>query len=325
MAAEMPATSRLSDLTAGYLLGLAGVVIFGATLPMTRIALGGFDPLMIACGRAALASLVAGTALAVARVPLDRRQVPALLVAGLMLVFAFPAFSSLAMQTVSAAHGGIVLGVLPLLTAVFAALIGGERPGPAFWALGLTGAALVVGFTLLSADVDPGPGDLWLGLAAVSAAFGYVVSGRLSRAMPGWTVIAWALVLTAPLSVAATILAAPSSIHAPTAPEIAAFVYLAMGSMFGGFIFWNAGLARGGIARVGQVQLLQTFVTLALSALLLGERITSVMLAFAIAVAAVVWAGRKARVTPAPLPPGSANVPPPSGPAIRSGPESPQS
>ncbi len=288
--------NRLGDITAGYLLGLTGVLIFAATLPMTRIALGGFDPLLIACGRAALASIVAGAALAAMRRPFPNGQAGWLLLAGVMLVFGFPGFSSLAMMTVPAAHGGVVLGILPLLTAAFAAWIGGERPGPAFWGLSLLGAGLVVAFTLLASEITPGIGDLWLALAAVCAACGYTVSGRLSRDLAGWEVIAWALVLTAPLSVTATLLAAPGGLHDPTGREWAAFLYLALGSMFGGFIFWNAGLARGGIARVGQVQLIQTFATLGLSALLLGERITPAMILFAFAVGAVVWAGRRARI-----------------------------
>lgn len=289
--------ARLSDITAGYLLGLAGVLIFAGTLPMTRVALGGFDPILIACGRAALASLVAWSALVLTRRRFPKDRVAWLLLAGLMLVFGFPGFSSLAMQTVPAAHGGVVLGILPLLTAAFAAWIGGERPGPAFWTLSILGAVLVTAFTLFASDISPGIGDVWLLLAALTAACGYVVSGRLSRDLPGWEVIAWALVLTAPLSVTATLFAAPTGLHDPTGREWAAFLYLALGSMFGGFIFWNAGLARGGIARVGQVQLLQTFATLAISALMLGERITPAMIGFACAVGAVVWAGRKARVT----------------------------
>lgn len=247
---------RLSDVTAGYLLGLTGVLIFAGTLPMTRVALGGFDSWLIACGRAAVASIVAAAALILLRRRFPVGKSAWLLLAGLMLVFGFPGFSSLAMMTVPAGHGGVVLGILPLLTAAFAAWIGGERPGPAFWALSLLGAGLVVAFTLLASDITPGIGDLWLALAAICAACGYTVSGRLSRDLAGWEVIAWALVLTAPLSVTATLVTAPAGLHDPTGREWAAFLYLSLGSMFGGFIFWNAGLARGGIARVGQVQLI---------------------------------------------------------------------
>lgn len=280
---------------AGYILGLLGVTVFAATLPMTRIALQAFSPGFIACGRAAIAAAVAGAVLVVLRRRLPPDSWREILVAGTMLVFGFPLCSSLAMQTVPASHGAVVLGILPLLTAVFAALIAGERPGLSFWGWSLLGAAIVLAFTLSGADAVPGAGDLWLGLAALSAALGYVVSGRLSRRVPGWEVIAWALVLTAPLSWAGTWWFSDASAQ-PGAAETMALVYLALGSMFGGFVFWNAGLALGGIARVGQVQLLQTFITLGFSAVLLHERITPATVGFAAAVALVVWMGRKARV-----------------------------
>jgi drug/metabolite transporter (DMT)-like permease len=279
----------------GLLLGFIGVVVFGATLPVTRVALTGFDPAFITFGRAFLAGLAAAVVLLFTRRRFPRADLGAFMLIGATLVFGFPGFVNVAMQTVPAAHGGIVLGVLPLLTAVFAALIGGEKPGLAFWMWGLAGAGLVLGFTLRGGGFVPGIGHVWLGCAAVVSAFGYVVSGKLARKLPGWEVIAWALVLCLPLTGLGSLWAL-GGVHAPNAPALWALAYLAFGSMFAGFFFWNAGLALGGIARVGQVQLLQTFVTLGISSLLLGEVITPVMLGFAAAVAVVVWCGRKARV-----------------------------
>lgn len=281
---------------AGLLLGFIGVVIFGATLPATRVALTGFDPVFITFGRAFLAGLASAIALLVAGKRLPRADLQSFVLIGVTLVFGFPAFANVAMQTVPASHGGIVLGVLPLLTAVFAALIGGEKPGLAFWLWGIAGAALVLGFTLRGGGFVPGIGYVWLGCAAIVSAFGYVVSGKLARKLPGWEVIAWALVLCLPITGLGSAWAWGSGVHAPNHAALWAMAYLAFGSMFAGFFFWNAGLAIGGIARVGQVQLLQTFVTLGISAWLLGEVITPVMLVFATAVALVVWCGRKARV-----------------------------
>ncbi len=277
-------------------LGFVGVVIFGATLPATRVALTGFDPGFITFGRAFLAGLASAAALLVARKRFPRPDLRAFVLIGVTLVFGFPGFVNVAMQTVPASHGGIVLGVLPLLTAVFAALIGGERPGLAFWLWGAAGASLVLAFTLRGGGFVPGIGHVWLACAAVTSAFGYVVSGKLARKLPGWEVIAWALVLCLPITGLGSLWAWDSGVHAPNHAALWAMAYLAFGSMFAGFFFWNAGLAMGGIARVGQVQLLQTFVTLGISAWLLGEVITPVMLAFALAVAVVVWCGRKARV-----------------------------
>ena len=288
-----PAVSRE---TAGLALGLLGVVIFGGTLPFTHVALGTFSPWFVTVGRAAAASFAAGLILLALRKVPRRKDIPALLLAGLMLVFGFPVLSSIAMQTVPAAHGGVVLGILPLATSVFAALIGGERPSPLFWMCGVAGAALVVFFAVRDSGMTLTAGDVWLLFAGLSASLGYVVSGRLSRHMPGWEVICWALVLTSPVSFAATVLAFdPVYLAAPPA-HLAAFAYLAFGSMFLGFFAWNVGLAMGGIARVSQVQLLQSFVTLTVSALMLGETVTGETLIFALAVMAVVAIGRKARV-----------------------------
>lgn len=290
------ASRTLGTPLVGLLLGFIGVVIFAATLPVTRVALTGFEPAFITFGRAFLAGVASAAVLLVARKRFPRAELGAFAVIGLTLVFGFPAFVNVAMQTVPASHGGIVLGVLPLLTAVFAALIGGERPGLAFWLWGGAGAALVLAFTLRGGGFAPGIGHFWLGCAAVVSALGYVVSGKLARKLPGWEVIAWTLVLCLPLTSLGSWWAWGAGTHTPNPAAVWAMAYLAFGSMFAGFFFWNAGLAIGGIARVGQVQLLQAFVTLGISALLLGETITPVMVAFAAAVALVVWFGRKARV-----------------------------
>ncbi|PWV99262.1 EamA-like transporter family protein [Hoeflea marina] len=294
--AAVAAPAKTTHPLAGLALGLVGVIIFGATLPMTRMALEGFSPAFITFARALIAACVAGATLRLLNRPFPHREARPLMAAGLLLVYGFPGFSSVAMQTVPAAHGGVVLGVLPLMTAAFAALFGGERPGPAFWAWSVAGAALVLVFSLSGADIVPGIGDLWLGCAALSAACGYVISGKLARSRPGWEVISWALVVVAPISLGGTLLTVESGVLAPDAPALMALAYLSLGSMFAGFIFWNQGLALGGIARVGQVQLMQSFVTLGLSALLLGETVTPVMLGFAVAVGFVVWCGRKARI-----------------------------
>ena len=280
----------------GYAYGLTGVIIFAATLPMTRLALGGYSPALITVGRALIAALVAGLVLVALRRRVNRKAVRNLFLAGILLIYGFPGFSSVAMQTVPASHGGIVLGILPLLTALFATLFAGERPSPAFWFWSVAGALAVLTFTLGGGGIEPETGDLWLALAAACASLGYVMSGKLARTMAGWEVISWALVLTAPLSLVGVLLVFRSGIHDPGLVETGAFLYLSLGSMFLGFVFWNRGLALGGIARVGQVQLLQTFFTIAFAALLLGEPVTASILGFAALVAFCVFMGRKAQI-----------------------------
>jgi len=286
--------------TLGFLLGFVGVVIFGATLPATRLAVGSFDPWFITFARATGAALPAVALLAVLRRRFPRGQAGLLAIAALALIVGFPGFSSLAMTSVPAAHGGVVLGVLPLATAAAAVLVNGERPSPAFWLLALTGAGLVAAFALRDSAqgwaAGFAAGDIWLAAAAISAALGYAISGRLARQMPGWEVISWALLMALPIAAPLTALLWRADYLAAPVSHWTALGYLAAFSMFLGFFAWNAGLAMGGIARVSQVQLLQTFVTLAISAALLGEAVSLEMLAFALAVSAIVLLGRKARV-----------------------------
>lgn len=281
----------------GLVLGAVGVTIFGLTLPMTRIALDGFSPLFITFGRAVIASAAAGTALLVLGKRWPRGAFPALFLAGICLVFGFPIFSSIAMQSLPAAHGGVVLGLLPLLTSIFAVIVDGERPSPVFWLCGVAGAALVVAFSARQSGFHLEVGDLWLLASAISASLGYVLSARLARRLSGWEVISWALVVMLPLSLIGAALTYSSGVTAPGQAAIGALLYHGLLSMFGGFIFWNAGLAIGGISRVAQIQLMQTFVTLLFSAILLGEHIGIETIIFAIAVAFVVWLGRKARIS----------------------------
>lgn len=276
----------------GMLIGLVGVIVFGGTLPFTRLALQAFDPWFITFGRAAVASAAAAILLWLAGKRLPRADVPALLATGALLVFGFPLLSSLASLTVPAAHGGVVLGILPLATSVFAALIAGERPSPFFWLCALAGAAVVIAFSLRDSGMRLSGGDVFLFMAGLSASLGYVFSGKLSRRMPGWEVICSALVLTSPVTaIGAALSFKPDFLDAGGA-QVAALAYLSFGSMFLGFFAWNIGLAMGGIARVSQVQLLQSFVTIAIAALMLGEAVTLDILLFAAAVIAIVALGR---------------------------------
>lgn len=288
-------SSQSSRNALGLALGAVGVTIFGLTLPMTHIALSGFSPEVITFGRAVIAAMVAGTALLVMGKRLSKPAIPVLFVAGLCLVYGFPIFSSIAMQTLPAGHGGVVLGLLPLLTSIFAVIIDGERPSPLFWVCGLTGAGLVAVFSARQNGFHLELGDLWLLAAAISASLGYVLSARLARDLSGWEVISWALIVTLPISLVGLALTFSTGITDPSNAAIGALLYHGLFSMFGGFVFWNAGLAIGGIARVAQIQLMQTFVTLLFSTILLGEHIDIETIIFALAVAFIVWLGRKAR------------------------------
>ncbi len=282
----------------GLLLGFLGVVIFGATLPATRAAVADLAPWFVTTGRAAVAGLLAAVVLAALRRPApDKALWRDLIVASFCVTLAFPGLIGLAMQTVPASHGGVVLGILPLATALFAAIFNGDRPSRAFWFWSAAGAALVVAFSLRESDLKVTAGDAYLFLSVFAAALGYVFSARIARHMPGWEVISWAVVVALPVTLPLAFWLQPIDPGAVRFSAWIGFGYAAVFSMYLGFFPWNAGLAMGGVARVSQVQLLQTFVTLGVSAALLGEQIDLVTLVFAVAVVGVVLQGRRAPVT----------------------------
>ena len=291
--------SRTSNpLPAAYALGLFAVVAFGATLPVTRIALGSFGPEFLTFARAIIATGLAVASLLVLKARLFDQRWRETLLAGFFLIFAFPGAMAIAMQTVPASHGGVVLGFLPLATAIIARLIADETPSPAFWLLSIAGAVIVVAFILVRAAEPSGDtgigGYVWLVVAGLSAAGGYVIFGKLSRNTPGWIVISRALVINLPLTLAGFFWSFADWPPTPTTAEIAALLYLGLFSMFLAFCAWNAALAMGGIARIGQLQLLQVFVTIAVSAWLVGESVDALTLGAAIAITVLIAASRRA-------------------------------
>lgn len=283
----------------GLLLGFVGVAIFAATLPLTRLAVASLGPEFLTSARALIAGLLAACVLLAARRPLPRRQMPRLAVAAFCLVAGFPGFSSLAMRSLPAAHAGVIIGVLPLATAAAAALVGRERPSPAFWICAVLGALLVGGFALRQGGGAPQWGDGLLLLAIVSAALGYTLSGQLSREMPARDVISWIVVLALPLSAPLTFAFRPSELALVPLFAWGCLAYLGAMSMYLGFFAWNAGMALGGVARVSQIQLAQPFITIALSAMLLGERIDAETIVFASLVVGLVFAGRRQPISAA--------------------------
>ena len=281
------------------LLGLLGVVAFGLTLPATRLAVADFDPLFVTLGRSLVAAALAFVTLLWARPPPPpRRDWPRLAAFALFSIIGFPLLMAIAMQYAPASHGAVVLAVLPLLTAMAGALVAGERPSLGFWACGVAGTGSVLIYSMLSASAsgDLQWADLLLAASAVSAALAYALGGEMARRIGGWEVICWALVLAAPAMLLSLLLLAwPTSWEAHPAAW-AGFMYVSVFSMFLGFFAWNKGLALGGIAKVGQIQLIQPFVALAASAALLGEAVGWLEIVFAGLVVGIVALGWQMRV-----------------------------
>ena len=287
----------------GLLLGFIGMAIFGGTLPATRIAVSAIDPIALTSLRTAIAGLCSLVLLLVLRRPLPPRALwPQLALTMLCVAILFPLLMSMGMQTVDASHGGVVLGVMPIGTALVAVAITHERPRPLFWIAAVAGAALVITFALRQGGGTLSTGD-WLLFAAVAvAAVGYAFSGRLTSQMPGWEVISWVLVIALPVSLPAAALTMPENVsHIALKPWLVGLLYVAIFSQWVGFFAWNAGMAMGGIARVSQIQLLQPFITFALASFFNDETITLQILLFAAAVVATVAISTRTRgqATPA--------------------------
>jgi drug/metabolite transporter (DMT)-like permease len=271
------------------------MLCFSFTLPATRLAVPAFGSLTVGFGRAALAGLLALGVLLVRRERLpDRRHWLGLGVVALGTVFGFSIFTSLALRTVPSAHGAVVVGLLPAATAVAAVLLARERPRPAFWAVCALGVLAVLGFAAVQGAGQLAQGDLYLGLAVIFAAAGYAEGGRLARTMDGWRVVSWALVGALPLTLLAAWLS-PWPTQPPPAAAWWALGYVSVVSMYLGFFAWYRGLALGGVAQAGQVQLLQPVLTLAWSAALLGESLTPLTVAAALLVVACALLSRLTR------------------------------
>jgi drug/metabolite transporter (DMT)-like permease len=284
------------------LLGFLGVLAFSFTLPATRVAVEQLDPTFVGIGREAFAAIPAALILVLtrARFP-SSAHLRRLAVVAFGVVFGWPLFTAIALQGLTSAHSAVIVGILPAATAVAAVLRAGERPARGFWLASLAGLIAVLGFAasqgagLLSTD------DLLILIAVALSAIGYAEGGALARELGGWQVICWAVLLSAPLTIPiALVAAAGSDVHAD-ADAWLGFAYVAGVSALLGFFPWYAGLARGGVAKIGQIQLIQPLLTLAWSAALLGEHVSAITLFAAVLVVLCVVGTQRTQVSQAPL------------------------
>jgi drug/metabolite transporter (DMT)-like permease len=283
--------------------GGLGVLGFSFSLPATRVAVGDLDASVVALGRAAVAAVLAAALLAIRREPMpERADLPRLAVIGVGVVIGFPLFSSLALRELSSAHASVIVGLLPAATAALAVVRAGERPGRGFWAAAAAGLVAVLAFAVTQGASGLATADLYVLVAVALGALGYAEGGALSRRYGGWQVICWALVFTAPVLV--PFLAAGIARSGLDAGRDAwlGFAYVSLFSMFLAFFAWYHGLAKGGVARIGQLQLGQPVLTLVWAALLLGEEVTPATVLAALAVLACVGATQRTRVSPARTP-----------------------
>lgn len=274
--------------------GLLGVIIFSGSLPATRVAVGGFSALFLTSARAVIAALIGAAVLGLLhQARPQRKDLASLIIVSIGVVVGFPLLTALALQHITSAHSIVFIGLLPLSTAIFAVLRGGERPQPMFWLFAILGSATVAGFALSNDGTASLTGDLLMVAAIVLCGLGYAEGAALSRRLGGWQVISWALLLALPLMVPVVVWTWPPTWGGIGAPAWIGLAYVSIFSMFVGFIFWYRGLAMGGIARVGQLQQLQPFFGLALAGFLLHEPVAwSMIAATALVVVCVFFARR---------------------------------
>ena len=280
--------------TSGWINGLIGVIIFSGSLPATRVAVQAFDPVFLTAARAVIAGILGlGLLLALRAHRPGRQDLVSLVIVALGVVVGFPLLTALALQHVTSAHSMVFIGLLPLSTAIFAVLRGGERPKPAFWAFSILGSLLVASFAITQGLTASPIGDALMLGAIIVCGLGYAEGAKLSRTLGGWQVISWALVLSLPVMAIPAIVYWPPTLSGIGAPAWLGLAYVSVFSMLIGFVFWYRGLAQGGIAAVGQLQLLQPFFGLALAWTLLHEPVTPAMLLVTVAVIACVAGARK--------------------------------
>ncbi len=266
--------------TKGWGSGLLGVIIFSGSLPATRVAVGGFTPLFLTSARAVIAALLgAALLLALRQKPPEKRDLAPLTVVAIGVVIGFPLLTALALQHITSARSIVFIGLLPLATAIFGVVRAGERPRPAFWLFSTVGAASVAGFALANSSFAVPAGDLLMVAAIVLCGLGYAEGASLSRRLGGWQVISWALVVALPVMAVIAVATLPDVWTGIGGPAWLGLAYVSVFSMLVGFVFWYRGLALGGIAGVGQLQLLQPFFGLLLAGLLLGEPVAWSMIA----------------------------------------------
>ncbi|WAC47739.1 DMT family transporter [Asticcacaulis sp. SL142] len=273
--------------------GLA-VVAFSGSLPATRIAVLDMSPWFLTGARATIAAVLGALCLWAFRAPWPKKsEIGSLLIVAGGTVIGFPLLTAIALQTVSSVHSIVFTGLLPLSTALFATLLGEKRPTTMFWLFSGLGAACILAFAAVQGFAVSPMGDLLMLAAIIVCGLGYAEGGRLGRRLGGWQVICWALLIALPVMGPVMMLTLPADMAAISWPAWLGLGYVAIFSMLIGFFFWYRGLSLGGIAAIGQLQLIQPFLALILAALLLKEPVGLSVVAVMLAIVACVFGARK--------------------------------
>tara|TARA_B110000467_G_scaffold148766_1_gene154883 strand:+ start:375 stop:1226 length:852 start_codon:yes stop_codon:yes gene_type:complete len=279
------------------LIGFVGISIFSLTLPFTQMAVNEMSPFFVAFARASIAGICALILLIFTKSKFPNKiQIRRLIIIVIGVIYGFPIFTSIAMKTLPSSHSGIVLGILPLAMSLFAAIKYKEKPSSSFWMISIFGTFIVISYTFIDNNGSLMIEDLWLLFAILFAAIGYSEGGTLAKEMGSIGVISWALVISLPINLFASYLFYEINYTSISIQAIISLTYVGLFSMFIGFFFWYKGIAIGGISRVGQVQLIQPFLTIVGAYFLTNEKITTLNILFAFMVLIVIIIGRKTKI-----------------------------
>lgn len=278
----------------GWINGFIGMLIFSGSLPATKASVLGFEPLFLTAARATIAGLLSLFMLLLYKEKLPTcKQWISLTVVSLGVVVGFPLLTAIALQEITSAHSLVFLALLPLSTAIFAVIRGGEKPKPIFWFFSIAGSLLVMGYALSQGGSSSLQADLLMIASVIVCGLGYAEGATLTKALGGWQVICWALIVSLLPMLILSFIFMPEKLSTISLPAWLGLGYVSLFSMLIGFIFWYKGLSQGGIAAVGQLQLLQPFFGLALAAVLLHESVNLVMILVTIGVIFCVAGSRK--------------------------------
>ncbi len=289
----MPYTKSPPELV-GFGYGFLGVLIFSLTLPATRLAVAELDPVFVGLGRSIVAAGLSLVLLIATRQTIPPwRFIPKFGIVVVGVIIGFPLLTAIALRNTPASYAAVITGLIPLATALCGVWRGNEKASVSFWIFALIGSGLVVSFAFISGAKSISLADFALLGAVLTCGLGYAEGATLARTFGAWQVICWSLVLSIPVLLPIVLKHSPASFSSISVDAWLGFLYVSIFSMFLGFIAWYQGLAIGGIARVSQIQLIQPFLTILASAILLKETLTITTLGFALAVIICVALGKR--------------------------------
>lgn len=285
----------------GIIIGFIGVVIFAGSIPATSLAIEGFSPLFTTSARALIAGLTAAVILLVMRRQVPKKHLKTLLTIALLIAFFFPWMMALSLADVGPAHGAVVLGLIPIFSSSISVIITRTKPPFMFWVISALAGIIVMIFALHESGTGLALADIFMVIGAAATALGYNLATKLSEDMPSWEVIAWAVTLFIPASLLASILTWQGMPQATPDTSVAmiwsGLFYLGVFSMLIGYILFTMGLKLGGVARIGQLQYLQVFLSLGMAAVINNDplRLETVLTATLVTILVVLAMRYKAK------------------------------